>query len=173
MSCVYCLVCWGEVSGFLPFLSFDSWLVCYTRVFPCTSTLPIHYPRSQALYIREEKAWYTLLVHAPDLHGNPQKNVLPWRPMHAQAVCARPSPLVYRAWERGYPPNSSHSCGVLQSYSVSSNTSRGRKEGKVGVGRPSAPCPSRALEVCSVTGIRSLLSPTPNVTSTHTHAHTE
>ena len=94
-------------------------------------------------------------------------------PMHAQAVCARPSPLVYRAWERGYPPNSSHSCGVLQSYSVSSNTSRGRKEGKVGVGRPSAPCPSRALEVCSVTGIRSLLSPTPNVTSTHTHAHTE
>lgn len=31
-------------------------------------------------------------------------------------------------------PNSTHSCGVLQSYSVSSNISRGRNEGKVGVG---------------------------------------
>ena len=37
-------------------------------------------------YIREERAWYKLLVHAPDLHGNPQKNVrycnvIPWRPL--------------------------------------------------------------------------------------------
>ena len=35
MLCVYCLVGLGEVSGFLPFLSVASWLVCYTHVFPC------------------------------------------------------------------------------------------------------------------------------------------
>ena len=54
------------------------------------------------LYIREERAWYTLLAHAPDLHGNPQKNVGYYRTCyggdpHAQAVCTRPSPpVVYR-----------------------------------------------------------------------------
>ena len=53
--------------------------------------------------IREERTWYRLLVHVPDLHGNPQKNVeyhiryctcYHGDSAHAQEVCTRPSPLV-------------------------------------------------------------------------------
>ena len=34
MSCVYCLVCWGEVSGH-GFLSIASWLVCFNTFSTC------------------------------------------------------------------------------------------------------------------------------------------
>ena len=33
----------------------------------------IYYGLVPRPYIREERAWYTLLAHAPGLHGNPQK----------------------------------------------------------------------------------------------------
>ena len=59
--------------------------------------------------IYESRGPYPLLAHAPGLYGNPQKNTgyLCHRncyhgdPAHAQAVCTRPSPLVYGAWEQG------------------------------------------------------------------------
>lgn len=49
-------------------------------------------------------------------------------------------------------PNASHSSGVLQSNSVLSKVSRGRKEGKVGEG-DFPPLLMRDLEVESATGI--------------------
>ena len=53
-----------------------------------------------------------------------------------------------------YIPRATHSSGVRQSYSVSSNTSRGRNDGKDGMGGP--PFGSRSvLDVCSDTGMRS------------------
>ena len=48
-------------------------------------------------------------------------------------------------------PRSSHSVGVLQSYSMLSNISRGRKQGKVGPAPP--PNFSSSFDVLSVTGI--------------------
>ncbi len=49
-------------------------------------------------------------------------------------------------------PKAIHSCGVLQSYSVSSNISSGRNEGKVGEG-DFPPLLIRDFEVASATGI--------------------